>query len=326
MRRWFVIALLVGIALAPLLSARAAEPARILHVGIVNLNLPRSVPFNVAFEQRLRELGYVEGQNLAIDFLGLDGHIERLPESMEELVRRKVDVILAAGQEVMLKAAKQATGTIPIVMIAINYDPVALGYVGSLARPAGNITGDFLRQPELTGKRLELLKQTVPDIARAIVFWDAYGAAQVDAAATAAQSLQLPIKSVELRDPPYDYARALEAAPPRPGDALLFTTSIFFFRDRDRLAELALQHGLPSMSTQREITEAGGLISYGTNVPGMFRLAADYVDKIFNGAAPADLPVQQPTAFELVVNLKTAKALGLTIPQSILARADEAIE
>ena len=326
MRRRFVIAVLVGIALEPLLSAGAAEPARMFHVGIINLNLPRSVPFNVAFEQRLRERGYVEGQNLAIDFLGLDGHIDRLPEAMEELVRRNVDVILAAGQEVMLKAAKQATGTIPIVMIAINYDPLALGYVGSLARPGGNITGVFLRQPELTGKRLELLKQTVPDIARAIVFWDAYGADQVDAAATAAQSLQLPIKSVQLSDPPYDYARALEAAQPRPGDALLFTTSIFFFRDRDHLAELALQHRLPSMFAQRENTEAGGLISYGTNVPGMFRLAADYVDKILKGAAPADLPVQQPTTFELVVNLKTAEALGLTIPQSILARADEVIE
>jgi len=326
MRRRFVIAVLVGIALEPLLSAGAAEPARMFHVGIINLNLPRSVPFNVAFEQRLRERGYVEGQNLAIDFLGLDGHIERLPEAVEELVRRKVDVILAAGQEVTLKAAKQATGTIPIVMIAINYDPLALGYVGSLARPGGNITGVFLRQPELTGKRLELLKQTVPDIARAIVFWDAYGADQVDAAVTAAQSLQLPIKSVQLSDPPYDYARALEAAQPRPGDALLFTTSIFFFRDRDHLAELALQHRLPSMFAQRENTEAGGLISYGTNVPGMFRLAADYVDKILKGAAPADLPVQQPTTFELVVNLKTAEALGLTIPQSILARADEVIE
>jgi putative ABC transport system substrate-binding protein len=248
-----VIALLVGIALAPLLSTRAAEPARMFHVGMVNLNSPRSAPFNVAFEQRLRERGYVEGHNLAIDFLGLDGHLDRLPEAMEELVRRKVDVILAAGQEVVLKAAKQATGTIPIVMIAISYDPVALGYVGSLARPGGNITGVFLRQPELTGKRLELLKRTVPDIARTIVFWDAYGADQVDVAATVARSLQLPIKSVELRDPPYDYARALEAAQPRPGDALLFTTSSFFLRDRDRLAELALQHRVHRCSPSGKI-------------------------------------------------------------------------
>jgi putative ABC transport system substrate-binding protein len=326
MRRRFAIALLVEFALAPLLSAEAAEPAKMFHVGMVNLILPRSAPFNAAFELRLRELGYVEGQNLAIDFLGLDGHVERLPEAMEELVRRKVDVILASGQEASLKAAKQATSTIPIVMIAVSYDPAALGYVASLGRPGGNITGVFLMQPELTGKRLELLKQTVPDIARAIVFWDAFGANQSDAAATAAQTLQLPIRSVELRDPPYDYERALEAARPRPGDALLFTTSSFFFRDRDRLSELALQHRLPSMSTQREMAEAGGLISYGTSIPGMFRLAADYVDKILKGAAPADLPVQQPTTFELVVNLKTANALGLTIPPAILARADEVIE
>jgi putative ABC transport system substrate-binding protein len=318
-----MIALLVGIALSPVLSAGAAEPA---HVGIVNLILPRSAPFNVAFEQRLRDLGHIEGKTLAIDFLSLDGHIERLPEAMEELVRRKVGVILAAGQEASLKAAKQATSTIPIVMIAVSYDPVALGYVASLARPGGNITGVFLRQPELTGKRLELLKQTVPDITRAIVFWDAIGADQFDAAATAAQTLRLPIRSVELRDPPYDYERSLDAAQPRPGDALLFTTSSFFFRDRDHLAELALRHRLPSMSTQREMAEAGGLISYGTSIPGMFRLAADYVDKIFKGTSPADLPVQQPTTFELVVNLNTAKALGLAVPQSILARADEVIE
>jgi putative ABC transport system substrate-binding protein len=326
MKHRLVIALLVGIALAPLLSAGAAEPAKMFHVGMVNLNSPRSVPFSVAFEQRLRELGYVEGQNLAIDFLGLDKHVERLPEAMEELVRRKVDVILAAGQEASLKAAKQATSTIPIVMIAVSYDPVALGYVASLARPGGNITGVFLRQPALTGKRLELLKQTVPDITRVIVFWDAFGADQFDAAATAAQSFQLPIKSVELRDPPYGYARALDATQPRPGDALLFTTSSFFFRDRDRLAEVALQHRLPSMFTQREIVEAGGLISYGTSVPNMFRLAADYVDKILKGTAPADLPVQQPTKFELVINLKTANALGLTVPPSLLASADEVIE
>jgi putative tryptophan/tyrosine transport system substrate-binding protein len=326
MIRRFVIALLVGLALVPLLSARAVEPARMFHVGIVGLSLPRSTPFSIAFEQRLRELGHVEGKTLTIDSLSLDGKIERFPEAMEELVRRKVDVILAAGQEASLKAAKQATSTIPIVMIAISYDPVALGYVASLARPGGNITGVFLRQPELTGKRLQLLQQTVPDIARAIVFWDAIGVDQFDAAATAAQTLRLPIRSVELRDPPYDYERALEAAQPRAGDALLFTTSSFFFRDRDRLAELALRHRLPSMATQREIAEAGGLISYGTSVPGMFRLAADYVDKILNGAKPADLPIEQPTRFELVVNLKTAKALGIIVPQLLLATADEVIE
>jgi putative ABC transport system substrate-binding protein len=202
MRRRLAIAWLIPLVLAPLLSAGAAEPARMFHVGIVGLNLPRSTPFNAAFEQRLRELGHIEGKTLAIDSLSLDGKIERFPEAMEELVRRKVDVILAAGQEASLKAAKQATSTIPIVMIAISYDPVALGYVASLARPGGNITGVFLRQPELTGKRLELLQQAVPDIIRAIVFWDAIGADQFDAASTATQTLRLPIRSVELRDPP----------------------------------------------------------------------------------------------------------------------------
>jgi putative tryptophan/tyrosine transport system substrate-binding protein len=244
---------------------------------------------------------------------------------MDELVRRKVDVIVTTGQEAAVKAAKQATATIPIVMLAVDFDPVALGYASSLARPSGNVTGVSLNQTELTGKRLELLKET-PDITRVIVLWDAIGADQVEGAAAAAQILKLPIKSVELRNPPYDYAGALEAANSRPGDALLFLTSPFFNRDRHRLGELALQHRLPSMFANRQYTDAGGLISYGPSYPAMFRLAADYVDRILKGAAPADLPIQQPTTFELIVNLKTAHALRLTIPQSILARADEVIE
>jgi putative tryptophan/tyrosine transport system substrate-binding protein len=246
--------------------------------------------------------------------------------AMEELVGRRVDVIVTTDQEAALKAAKQAAAPIPIVTLAIDFDPVAKGYAASLARPGGNITGVFLNQIELTGKHLELLKQTVPDMARAVVFRDAISADQFEGAATAAQTLKLPIKSVELRNPPYDYAGALEGANSRPGDALLFLTSPFFNRDRNRLAELALQHRLPSMFANRQYTDAGALISYGPSYPAMFRLAAEYVDKILKGAAPADLPIQQPTTFELVVNLKTAEALGLTIPQSIFARADEVIE
>jgi putative ABC transport system substrate-binding protein len=316
------VVLLLG-ALAPVLSARAAEP-KMFHVGIVFL--PPCVGSNsLAFEQRLRDLGYVEGKTLAVDLLCLE-QIEGYPAAMEELVGRKVDVIVTTGQEAALKAAKQATTTIPIVTLAIDFDPVAKGYAASLARPVGNITGIFLNQTDLTGKRLELLKQMVPDMARAIVFWDAIGADQFEGAATAAQLLKLPIKSVELRNPPYDHAGALEAANSQPGHARLFLTSPFFNRDRHRLGELALQHRLPSMFANRQYTHAGGLISYGPSYPDMFRLAADYVDKILKGAAPADLPVQQPTAFELVVNLKTAKALGLTVPPSILGRADEVIE
>jgi putative tryptophan/tyrosine transport system substrate-binding protein len=300
-----------------------AEPTKMFRVGIVAFANPRSASFFVAFEGRLRELGYIEGKSLAVDFLSTEGKIERLPRAMEELVRRNVDVIVAGGPEVALKAAKQATATIPIVMIAVDFDPVALGYVPSLARPAGNITGVVLQPVELAAKRVDLLKQTIPDIARAIVFWDATSADQFEAAVTAAQSLKLPLKSLELRDPPYDYASALESANPQRGDALLFTGSAFFFRDRVHLAELLLRYRLPSIVGSAWV-HAGGLISYGPSLTGMYRLAADYVDKILKGAA--DLPIEQPTKFELVVNLETAKALGLTIPQSILARADEVIE
>jgi putative ABC transport system substrate-binding protein len=307
-------------ALAPVLSARAAEPAKMFHVGIVFV-APCVGSNSLAFEQELRELGYVEGKTLAIDLLCLE-QIERYPTAMEELVGCKVDVIVTTGQETALKAAKQATATIPIVMLAIDFDPVAKGYAASLARPGGNITGVFLNQTELTGKRLELLKQTVPDTARAIVFWDANSADQFEGAATSAQLLKLPLKSVELRNPPYDYVGALEVANSRPGDALLFLTSPFFYLDRNRLAELALQHRLPSIFANPQYTDAGGLVSYGPSYTAMFRLAAEYVDKIPKGAARADLPIQQPTNFELIVNLKTAKALGLTVPPAILARTD----
>jgi putative ABC transport system substrate-binding protein len=282
-------------ALAPLLCGRAAEPAKMFHVGIVGVGDKSNIP---AFEQRLRDLGYVGEKTLAIDFLPLD-KIERYPAVMEEPAGRRVDVIVTTGQEASLKAAKQAASTIPIVMLAVDFDPVAKGYAASFARPGGNITGVFLNQTELTGKRLELLKQMVPDMARAIVFWDVNSADQVEGAATAAQILRVPIKSAELRNPPYDYVGALEAANSRPGDALLFLTSPYFNRDRNRLAELALQYRSPSMFANRQYTDAGGLMSYGPSYPAMFRLLAEYVDKILKGAKPADLPIEQPTKFEL---------------------------
>jgi putative tryptophan/tyrosine transport system substrate-binding protein len=322
-----IIALAALMILASLTASpsAAAEPTKMFRVGIAALANPRSAPFFVAFEERLQKLGYVEGNTLAVDFVSAEGKIERLPAAMAELVRRKVDVIVVGGSEVILKGAKAATPMIPIVMIAVDFDPLAHGYVASLARPRGNITGVFLQPIELAAKRLDLLKQTIPDLARVIVFWDATSADQFEATVSAAQSLQLPLKSIELREPPYDYVGAPEGVNPRPGDALLFTSSGFFFRDRDHLAELLLRWRLPSM-VGAAWRESGGLISYGTSVNGMYRLAADYVDKILKGAAPADLPIEQPTRFELVVNLKTARALGLTIPLSILGRADEVIE
>jgi putative ABC transport system substrate-binding protein len=309
-------------ALGPLFPAGAAEPTRMAHVGVVWIG---SGPNNVAFDQRLGELGYAEGKTLAIDRLRVEG-VDSYAGAMEELVRRKVDVIVTTGPEASLKAAQRAAPMIPIIMVAVDFDPVRRGYATSLARPGANITGVYLNHIELTGKRLDLLKQTVPGMTRVIVFGDAVSADQIDGAATAAQSLKLPIKLVELRNPPYDYAAALEAAHPRPGDALQFLTSPFFFGDRNRLAELALERRLPSMFANRQYADAGGLISYGPNYPAMYRLAAEYVDKILKGTAPADLPIEQPTRFELVINLRTAKALGLTIPQTILPLADEVIE
>ena len=307
-------------------SAGAAEPTKVFRVGIVSMAVSRSASHWVGFEQRLRDLGFVEGQNLAIDYLSLEGKLERLSAAMAELVRRKVDVIVAPGLEVILKAAKQATDTIPIVMVAINFDPLSLGYVPHHARPGGNVTGVFLRQIELTGKRLDLLKETIPGMSRTVVLWDAESADQLEAAETAAQTLKLPLKSVELRNPPYDYSGALEIADPRPDDALLLMMSGFFFSDRDRLAALALRRRLPSMFGDRAFADSGGLITYGPSIPGMFRLAAEYVGKILKGTPPADLPIEMPTRYELVINLKTAKALGITVPQLLLATADEVIE
>jgi putative ABC transport system substrate-binding protein len=243
-----------------------------------------------------------------------------------ELVGRGVDTIYAGGPELAVKLAVTATKTIPIVMQANDYDPVARGYVASLARPGGNVTGVFLQQIELTPKRLEFLAEAVPHMARVVVLWDRFSADQFEAAREAARSLKIPLDGIECTDPPYDYERALAGVEGGRRDALLQMASPVFFVDRQRLVAVALDHRLPSMFAFRQWVDEGGLMSYGASLTDMGRLAADYVDRIAKGAKPADLPVQQPTKFELIVNLKTAQALGLTIPPTILARADEVIE
>jgi putative tryptophan/tyrosine transport system substrate-binding protein len=312
--------------LATIRRAQAQGLPKVFRIGVVSpINL-RSAPQFLAFEDRLREVGYVEGRNLTIEFLYLEGRLERYPEAMAELLRRQVDVVIAGGQEAALKAAKEATSTIPVVVVAIDYDPLARGYIASLAQPGGNVTGVVLNQIELTGKRLELLKEAAPSATRILVLWDAVSADQFLATRTVAAKLNLPLVSLELRDPPYDYALAFAGADGERGDALLAMTSPFFFRDRARLADLALQHRLPSVFVLREHTDAGGLMSYAPSLTGMYRRAADYVDRIAKGAKPVDLPVEQPTHFELVINLKTARALSLSIPPTLLARADEVIE
>ena len=211
-------------------------------------------------------------------------------------------------------------------MVAIDYDPLAGGYIASLARPGGNVTGVFFQQVELTAKRFQLLAEAVSGLARIVVLWDRVTADQYEAARETARSLNISVEGIECDDPPYDYDRALDGVDGVHRQVLLATSSPFFMADRRRLAAAALDNRLPSMFAFREWVDAGGLISYGPSLTGMYRLAANYVDRVAHGAKPSDLPVEQPTKFELVINLKTAKALGLTIPETLLATADEVIQ
>jgi putative ABC transport system substrate-binding protein len=289
----------------------------------------RSNPNIAIFEDELRQLGYSDGRNIAIDYLlrSVDLTPEALTEAIAAQISRGTQVIIAYGPERTLKAAVAATREVPIVMAAVDYDPLAKGYIPSLAHPGGNITGVFFEQIELAAKRLDLFKEAVPDMRRAVMLWDKISADQYEAAHKAAASLGIPTVSLEFRDAPYDYERALAEAGVGSADGLMVMTSpIFTVADRERLAALALQHRLPSMFVFRESVEAGGLMSYGATATEMYRLVARYVGRILKGAKPVDLPVEQPTRFELVINLKTANALGLTIAPSILARADEVIE
>src|SRR5215469_14205402 len=306
-RRLLCVAPLVGLAAA---AASADEPpARVFHVGVV-AGLPRLVPQNVAFEDRLRELGYVEGRNLTIDFVQ-DNDPDRLDAAVGELARRGVDVIVASGRDAVLKAAITATAarSTPVVFRAVDFDPLEKGYIASLARPGGNLTGIAFQQPELIAKRLDLLAQAVPHIARIVLLYDVFGESQREAATRAAAALGIPLEAIELREPPYDYEQALAGIDGARGDVLLITSSGFNLAEA--AVEAALRHRLPGIGIWRRWVEAGFLMSYGPDLSDMYRLSADYVDKILKGAKPADLPVQQPTKFELIVNLKTARALGL---------------
>ena len=328
-RRRFLLTTMAGTLATPLAMTPpvvALQESRVLRVGAVSAGAPRSSPHWDAFSQRLGELGYVEGRNLSIEFRSADGRPERFPGLMTELVRRGVDVILTVGPEASLRAAKEATTAIPIVVVAIDYDPIARGYVGGLARPGGNVTGVFLRQPELTPKRIELLKELVPKVRRVVIFWDAFSGDQLKEAQTVAQATGLQLQPFEFRTPPYDFDGAMKSATRQQAGALLGLASPIFYRQRADLAEMAIRHRLPTIAPFRESAEAGVLIAYGASLPDMLRRAAEYIDRISKGAKPADLPVEQPTKFELVINLKTAKALGLTIPPSVLARADEVIQ
>ncbi len=278
-----------------------------------------------AFRLGLRDLGYAEGQSIAIASRSADGRYERLPGLAAELVRLKPDLIVTAGTPAAL-AAKQATTTIPIVITGVG-DPVPLKLVASLARPGGNITG-LTNVTELAGKRVGLLKEMVPKVSRVAILWDEanptadFNVKETEAAATA---IGLTTRLFGVRDPS-EFSRAFSAMLKEQVGALIIAPSPMFFGQRRRLADLAANNRLPTMVTLGEYTQAGGLMSYGPNYPDLFRRSATYVDKILKGAKPGDLPIEQPTKFELVINLKTAKALGVMIPASLLARADEVIQ
>lgn len=324
-----VVVLLAAVVAAAALAAPTAtsgQSGKPAQVGVLSSTLPRTAVFYRAFEQRLAELGYAEGRTVAIHFRTAEGRPERLPGLAEELVRLKVDVLVAGGPEATLSAARQASSEIPIVMVAIDYDPVARGHVSALGRPGGNITGLFIRQIELTRKRVELVKEAIPGARRVAVLWDGFSADQFREAESTARAMGLEVASLEQRRVPYELDRALKAAGSKGADALVILASPVFFAERTRLLRLALAHRLPAMTAQREWVEAGALMSYGANYSEMFRRAADVVDRVLRGARPADLPIEQPTRFELVVNLGTARSLGLELPGSVLVRADEVVK
>jgi putative ABC transport system substrate-binding protein len=327
-RRAFVCTLGVGLLATPL-AAEAQQARRMWRIGLLDYGSsdPARLAWWRAFRDRLRELGYVEGQNVVFQPRWGNGQVSRLQGLVLELVAAKVDILVTAGNPASL-AAKQGTRSIPIVT-ATGPDPVELGLVASLARPGGNVTGMTSISSELSAKRLELLKQLIPRVSRVAALWDRTtrgSALNARDTEVAARSLGLTLHSVAIRPDPRDYDAAFAAMKRDGTGAVIVVQSSAFFSSYQRIADLALTHRLPSAGGSKEYAEAGGLISYGADFPDLFRRAAVFVDKILKGAKPTDLPVEQPTKFELVLNLKTAKALGLTIPPAVLARADEVIE
>jgi putative ABC transport system substrate-binding protein len=315
---------LCALLLALSFPAHAQQTKKVPRIGYLTLTV--SSPGREAFLQGLRDLGYIEGQNIIIEYRHAAGRAERLPELAAELVRLNVDVIVAGASQ-SARAAKQATKTIPIVFHGVG-DPVTQGIVASLARPGGNITGLASLSPEVGGKRLELLKEVVPTASRVVVLWNPTNSSnslQVKEIRTAAQTLALRVQSLEVSKPD-DIERAFTAIPREGADALLVFADPFLTSQSSRIFDLATKNRLPAMYGQSDPVEVGGLMSYAPSFREFGRRAAYYVDKILKGTKPADLPVEQPTKFEFVINLKAAKQIGLTIPPNVLARADRVIK
>jgi putative tryptophan/tyrosine transport system substrate-binding protein len=318
---------LIGFILASSHFAEAQQPKKVLRIGILFGGRPPAVSDRLeAFRQALNELGYVEGKNIVIEARYAEGKLDQLPALASELVRLNSDVIVTGGPQ-STRSAKNATSTIPIVM-GQDSDPVGSGFVASLARPGGNISGLSNFNAELGGKRLELLKEIVPKLSRMTVIGNSTEPANalfLKEAQLGAAALGIKLQYADVRGTKDLEAGFLEATKGR-ADAVLVLPASILFSQRTKIADLAAKRQLPAMYISREFVEDGGLISYGTSVPDLFRRAAIYADKILKGANPGDLPIEQPTKFELVINLKAAKQIGLAIPANILARADKVVK
>jgi putative ABC transport system substrate-binding protein len=325
-RRAFIFATTGGLLAAPL-ARRAQQAGKVPRIGYLALNPAANPHLHEAFRQGLRDLGYVEGRNLVIEYRDDEGKVERLPALAAELVSLKVDLIVAGAYQATL-AAKNATKTIPIIMVAVA-DPVRIGLIASLVRPGGNITGlTLLAGTEMIGKHLELLKEAVPNLSRVAVLSNPANPMHVlrlREVEVAGRSLRVQLQILKAQGPE-EFDSAFAAMTRERAGALYVVGDPMFVSHRRRLAELAAKSRLPAVYELKDHAEAGGLMVYGPSTVDMFRRAATYVDKILKGAKPGDLPVEQPTKFDLTINLKTAKALGLTIPQSLLLRADQVIE
>jgi putative ABC transport system substrate-binding protein len=310
----------VGAAAAWPLVARAQQPGKTLRIGTANAQ-PRSAPQWVAFESRLRELGY----DFAFDYVQVT-RADGWNDGYREVIAHKPDIVIAAGPENSLKAAVAEAGTLPIVMIAVDFDPIARRYAAGLAKPGGNLTGVYSQNAELAGKHLQLMKQILPDVTTATVFRDRQTVDYWTALQAAAPQLNVKLAWFEFDERPYDYDHGIANMAPGDRKFLIALSSPFFFLDRVKLAEATLRQRVPALVQSREAVAEGSLMSYGADIPGMWVKAAGYVDRIAKGGNPGDVPIEQPTKFTLAINLKTAKTLDVPIPPSVISIADEVIE
>lgn len=317
---------LVALFVALCCPAEAQQVKKAPRIGFLAITSPRDMSSRMAaFRQGLRELGYIEGKTIVVDDRYAEGKLDRLRSMTAEVVQLKADVIVTSGP-IGTRTAKEATATLPIVM-AYDNDPVGSGFVASLARPGGNITGLSTHYPEITGKQLELLKEIVPKMSHLAVLGDSsepFTAQSLKETERAAKAFGVQLQYLDVKDPK-DVKIALEEARKLRADAALVLASAIFISQRSQLAELAVKNRIPAVYQASEYVEAGGLMTYGASITDLFRRSATYVDRILKGAKPSDLPVEQPTTFELIINLKAAREIGLTIPPNVLARADRII-